>query len=88
MNTCRFCGKWEVGRSADTKLVKYGVRHYAHHACYLDSGRSLDRLPAWMVGEFPFRVLQDRGLLDKAEKIIAADIQDRVSRLAEEGRRP
>lgn len=88
MNTCRFCGGAEIGRNASANLVKYSVRHYAHHACYLDAGKTLDDLPAWMVGEFPFRVIQARGLLDKAQQIVAADMADRVRRLGEEGRRP
>ena len=77
MNTCRFCGKSELDRDYE-RLVKYGVRHYAHHVCYLDAGKSLDELHAWQVGNFPFRLLQERGLLDYAEKRIAADVSERV----------
>lgn len=88
MNTCRFCGKAEYDRNADVKLVQYGVRHYAHHACYLDAGKTLDDLQAWQVGKFPYRLIKERGLLDKAHQIVAADVQRRVDRLGEEGRRP
>lgn len=88
-NTCRFCGKSEFGKyGCSDKLVKYGTRHYAHHACYLDAGKTLEELPGWMVGNFPFRVLKDRGLLDKAEGIYQAYVSKEVSRIAEQGRRP
>lgn len=60
--TCRFCGKWE-GDSA--RMVKYGVRHYAHHACYLDR-KSLHDLHPWQIEQFPFKLLRERGLLDEA----------------------
>lgn len=66
INTCRFCGGWE---SDPARLVKYGTRHYAHHACYLDSGKTLEALRPAQVGNFPWRVLNDRGLMDRAELI-------------------
>lgn len=88
MNTCRMCAKAEFGFNISVKLVRYGKRHYAHHACYLDAGKKLEELHAWQVGEFPFRLLQVRGLLDKAEQIVANDIEKRVVLLREEGRRP
>lgn len=88
-NTCRFCGESEIGRNGTSdKLVKYGTRHYAHHACYLDAGKTLDDLHAWQVGQFPYRLLQKHGLIDKADRIIAADVQSRVDKLGEQGRRP
>ena len=61
--TCRFCGKSEGDHE---KLVKYGVRHYAHHACYLDR-KPLHKLHAWQVRQFPWRLLEARGLLAEAE---------------------
>lgn len=70
-NHCRICGKSEIGDATHDKLVQYGVRHYAHFACYLDAGKKLSDLPAWKVGEFPFRLLQTRGLLDEALTITA-----------------
>jgi len=73
MNTCRFCGESEFGANADTRLVKYGRRHYAHHACYLDAGKLLTDLHGWQVGSFPFRLLQDRGLLEQAEHLAKAE---------------
>jgi hypothetical protein len=71
-NTCRFCQKSSFDSGDD--MVKYGVRHYAHFRCYLDAGKSLDDLAAWKVGQFPFFLLKDRGLLDhpkvkQAEKL-------------------
>lgn len=63
-NHCRFCDNWR-----DQGLVKYGTRHYAHFRCYLDHGKTLDALPAWMVGEFPYFLLKERGLLEQAQAI-------------------
>ncbi len=64
---CRFCDA-----ITDTGyLVKYGVRHYAHFTCYLDDGKALDDLTAWQVGRFPYGVLADRGLIEKARSITA-----------------
>lgn len=65
-NTCRFCS------NHDQKFVQYGVRHYAHHRCYLEGGKKISDLHAWQVGEFPFRLLKEFGVLDEAEKILAA----------------
>lgn len=58
-NTCRFCDDF-----MSQNLVKYGTRHYAHFKCYLDAGKSLDDLPDWQIGLFPFFLLKERGLLD------------------------
>jgi hypothetical protein len=71
-NTCRFCKKAEYDHR---KLVKYGVRHEAHHACYLDAGKKLADLHAWQVANFPMLVLKQRGLLAEAERIVAAEKQ-------------
>jgi len=66
--TCRFCGKLEKG------MVHYGVRHYAHPACFLDAGHKLDELHGWQIGEwFPALLLKARGLLDEAERLVAAN---------------
>lgn len=62
-NHCRFCDNWR-----DQGLVKYGTRHYAHFKCYLDHGKKLADLPRWQVGEFPYFLLKERGLLDEALK--------------------
>lgn len=59
LSTCRFCD----GTSSDgDNMVKYGVRHYAHFKCYLDAGKTLATLHDWQVGQFPFRLLKERGL--------------------------
>lgn len=68
MNTCRFCGRHTFERG---RMVKYGVRHYAHPACYLDAGKQLADLHAWQVEAFPYRVLLERGLMPEAERILA-----------------
>ncbi len=66
LSTCRFC----KGTSMDGDgMVKYGVRHYAHFKCYLDADKSLDDLHAWQVGQFPFRLLKERGLDGFAKKV-------------------
>lgn len=62
--TCRFC---KVHGYDHTAFVKYGVRHYAHHRCYLDAGKSLSDLHDWQIMQFPHRLLSERGLLDIAE---------------------
>ena len=54
-------------------MVKYGVRHYAHPACFLDAGHTLDELHGWQVGTLPARVLREHGLLETAEQLIAAN---------------
>lgn len=73
LTTCRFCGEWS--HSGD-RMVKYGVRHYAHFACYLDAGKSLADLHDWQIAEFPYLLLKERGLrpvADAAIERIAAD---------------
>jgi hypothetical protein len=52
-------------------LVKYGRRHYAHHACYLDAGKELADLPTHAIESFPYFMLKERGLLVEVEAIIA-----------------
>ena len=65
MNQCRFCD------ARTDAQVKYGVRHYAHFKCYLDAGKKLSDLHAWQVGEFPFRLLKERGLEAEAYAALA-----------------
>ena len=64
-NTCRFC---KAMMSCD--LVKYGTRHYAHYACYLDAGKKLSDLHAWQIGKFPYFLLKERALLEEAERLM------------------
>jgi hypothetical protein len=66
-NTCRFCD------SFSQNLVKYGTRHYAHFDCYLDAGKKLDELHGWQVSMFPYRLLQERGLLDDARRLAGGE---------------
>jgi hypothetical protein len=65
MGQCRFCKDHSEAR------LKYGRRHYAHFKCYLDAGRKLSDLHPWQVGEFPFRLLKDRGLEAEAYAALA-----------------
>jgi hypothetical protein len=64
---CRLCkdrGGISSGLSRytpETRLVKYGTRHYAHHQCYLDSGKPLTDLHVWQLESFPWRLIVDRG---------------------------
>jgi hypothetical protein len=60
-NHCRFCKQFETD---SMRLVKYGVRHYAHYECFLDAGKTLDDLPRWQVQSFPYFLLKKRELLD------------------------
>lgn len=62
---CRICKK----PTFTDKCVKYGTRHYAHFACYLDAGKDLFRLRRWQVEQFPYRLLKERGLIDKVERM-------------------
>lgn len=63
--TCRFCGE----SAHVASLVKYGVRHYAHQNCYLDR-RGLDGLHPWQVGHLSWQLLEERGLMKRAESIL------------------
>ena len=65
MQTCRFCKSWKD----EDQMVKYGVRHYAHFACYLDAGKKLEDLHPWQVSQFPYKLLKAWELLDKAREL-------------------
>jgi hypothetical protein len=67
LQTCRFCGKQD--HQGSITMVKYGVRHHACHACYLDAGKSLTDLHTWQIGTFPFRLIKDRGMLAEVERL-------------------
>lgn len=56
---CRFCNNWR-----DQGMVKYGPRHHAHFRCFLENGKSLHKIPAWRLGDFPFRLLKEFGITD------------------------
>jgi hypothetical protein len=66
--TCRFCKK----TAHNSRMVKYGVRHYAHPACYLDH-HDISLLMPWQIGQIPWRLLQDRGLLARAEALLKVE---------------
>ena len=70
LHTCRFCH--EMMRHYEG--VKYGLRHYAHFACYLDSGKPLSDLHSWQIEGFPFRLILDRGLMDEVERLTKGDV--------------
>lgn len=65
--TCRRCGQY----AHHSHMVQYGTRHWMHHACYLDTGKSLDKLRIWQIEEFPYRLLDERGLLPAVKQRIA-----------------
>jgi hypothetical protein len=60
MAKCRFCENY------NGELVKYGIRHHAHHACYLDAGKRIEDLHDWQIVNFPYKLLKERGLNDFA----------------------
>jgi hypothetical protein len=66
--TCRFCGK----TAHHGNMVKYGVRHYAHHDCYLDH-HDISLLHPWQIGQFPWLLLQKRGLSERAEALLKVE---------------
>lgn len=69
LSTCRFCKRQSIG---GVKMVKYGVRHYAHYGCYLDAGKKLADLKAWQIEQCPWHVLRVRGLTEEAYDILNA----------------
>ena len=68
---CRFCNE----TAHETRLLQYGVRHYAHHHCFLDAGKKLADLHAWQVRGFPYKLLKDHGLLPEADTIVAKEAE-------------
>lgn len=64
---CRLCG------SADSDLIKYGVRHYAHPICYMKAGKPLSALHKWQIEQLPYFALQKYGLLEEARRLTARD---------------
>lgn len=65
--TCRRCGEYSF-RAYD-EMVRTGPRHWYHFACYLDAGKSLESLDPSTVGRMPYKMLKERGLLERAEQI-------------------
>lgn len=68
MTTCRFCKKYHGA------MFKYGTRHYAHAKCGIEKFGAgfFDKLPTHMLGQLPYFVVSDAGLLPELEKRIAA----------------
>ncbi len=62
--TCRLC-QHDVRHY---EAVKYGVRHYAHFACYLDHKKLAD-LPKWKIYSCPWRLIAERGLEKEVERL-------------------
>jgi hypothetical protein len=62
MSTCRFC------KDYSGEMFRYGPRHNAHAKCGLDrfSADFIDKLHPHQVGQLPFMLLKERGLLEKA----------------------
>ena len=62
---CRLCknrGSTGLNRyTIETRLLKYGTRHYAHHECYLKADKPLTELPTWQLESFPYRLIRERG---------------------------
>lgn len=80
LRTCRFC------KACSSDLLKYSTRAYAHHACFLDAGHKLTELRPWQVAQFPWTVLNQRGLVEEAGRIINAE-RDRLLANAEKWER-
>lgn len=60
MAACRLCKTYgDVG-----SMLKYSTRHYAHPACWLAAGRSIDELHDWQIRTMPALLLKQYGLLD------------------------
>jgi len=55
--TCRFCHLTDYPGESPSKfkLIKYGVRHYAHPDCALEKlgAKFFDRLTDWQLQTFP-----------------------------------
>lgn len=74
MSTCRFC-KLPEQRA---KLIKYGVRHYAHAKCGFDAkGKAfIDALTDWQCySQMPYRAAVEAGfeaeLITRCDKYLA-----------------
>lgn len=70
--TCRYCKKYEYDDSA--KMLKYGIRHHAHFACYLDvkGTHGLLELHAWQLKQIPWLLVKERGIERKIQEAIAS----------------
>lgn len=62
--TCRFCKDIIWSREDQ---VRYGIRHVAHHRCYLEAGKSLSDLLDWQIVRFPHRLILEFRLESEAK---------------------
>ena len=69
---CRICKKDSGAYHDDQRMLKYGVRHYAHYHCWLDKKgiNSFDGLSRWKLRQFPFFSVKEAGLLPILEHAI------------------
>jgi hypothetical protein len=84
MNTCRFCKDTNFDKGHKYRLIKYGVRHYAHPDCALQSVGKVffERLTLLQLEAFPALAAASAGLL---EELIAASERRRVMDNARRG---
>jgi hypothetical protein len=73
MTTCRVCGEGVSLERTRGKLIKYGVRHYAHADCGLQrfGVAFFGRLSDWPLKRFPVLSAERAGLLTALETEIA-----------------
>lgn len=70
MPSCRICKKHALPEMS----VKYGIRHHAHHECFLKSGKDITKLPDWVVSNFPYRLIKEYNLIQ-----IAVEADNRIA---------
>lgn len=65
--TCRYCKQDNRER-----MVKYGTRHYAHFACFLElkGTEGLKDLHAWQLRQFPWILVKEKGIEPLMWKLI------------------
>lgn len=67
IHVCRLCG--ETSFSASDDMYRYGRRHYAHRACYIER-HGLAGLSKLQILAAPFLVLKRLGLLAEVEQLL------------------
>jgi hypothetical protein len=72
MSTCRFCGKDDREDEHGLKLIKYGVRHYAHPDCALKAKGAgfWTLLHDWQLESFPALAAARAGLFESLREAI------------------
>lgn len=78
IRTCTLCRKHEDA----AKLLKYGVRHYAHLRCLRDANTAdalkgiLSReIPVWRLKQIPYFEAKELGLLPMLRLLVGHDIE-------------